>query len=133
MTSSEYSKLWCSSPETKASVSPEGDVLRPKKAVNANDLTLSDLVLYCIENDETLWSDRPKSTRTSRVDRTAVENAATNNNNKNKSDEEKNKGADDLSLRYILGFYRGYYFYADDSPSEQKHINHLTLLKKCFG
>ena len=61
-----------------------------------------------------------------RVDRAEI-------NNKNRSDEEKNRGADDLSLRYILGRYRGYVFYADDFPSEQKHSNHLTVLKKCFG
>ena len=65
-----------------------------------------------------------------RMDRVAAENAATSNK-KNRPDEEKNKGADDLSLRYILGRYRGYVFYADDFPSE-KHSNHLTLLKKCF-
>ena len=57
-----------------------------------------------------------------RMDRAAIENATT---------AEKNKGADDLSLRYILGRYRGYVFYADDFPSEQKY--NLTLLKKCFG
>ncbi|KAK8407560.1 hypothetical protein O3P69_002251 [Scylla paramamosain] len=86
---------------------------------------------YSVINDN--YNARNMLMSIRRVDRTAVENAATNNNNKNKSDEEKNKGADDLSLRYILGCYRGYFFYADDFPSEQKHINHLTLLKKCFG
>lgn len=86
---------------------------------------------YSVINDN--YNARNMLMSIRRVDRAAVENVATNNKNKNKSDEEKNKGADDLSLRYILGRYRGYVFYADDFPSEQKHSNHLTLLKKCFG
>nr|GBG35367.1 wsv343-like protein [Hemigrapsus takanoi nimavirus] len=86
---------------------------------------------YSVINDN--YNARNMLMSIRRVDRAAVENAATNNNNKNKSDEEKNRGADDLSLRYILGRYRGYVFYADDFPSEQKHSNYLTLLKKCFG
>lgn len=81
---------------------------------------------YSVINDN--YNARNMLMSIRRVDRAAVEN-----DNKDKPDEEKNKGADDLSLRYIMGRYRGYVFYADDFPSEQKHSDHLTLLKKFFG